>query len=265
MDRLKNKVAIITGSSKGLGEADARLFAQEGATVIIADVDVENGERVAREIGPQATFMRLDVRKEAEWKELIAKIMEKHGRLDVLVNNAGVMEIQTPESLTEEDYRFVLAVSLDGTVFGCKHAIPAMKASGGGSIVNMSSIASIIGEPLVAAYCAAKGGIESYTRCVAVYCAQNNIKIRCNSVHPSGTTTPMVESVGPKLEASGLAPLFEGKAVMDNEPGEPNDVAYMVLYLASDESKFVSGAKMVVDNTTTVTQGAVPPGEGKVC
>ncbi len=264
MDRLKNKVAIITGAAKGLGEADARLFAQEGATVIITDVDVENGERVAREIGPQATFMRLDVRKEAEWKELIAKIMEKYGRLDVLVNNAGVVEFHSPETITEEEYRFVMSVCVDGTVFGCKHAIPAMKASGGGSIINMASIASIIGDPAILAYSAAKGAVESYTRGVAVYCAQNCLNIRCNSIHPSTMDTPMVQTIPERVAGTAVEAMFESRPALEMPIGTPVEVAYMALYLASDESKFVSGAKMVIDMTTTITQGAVPCCEGGV-
>jgi len=235
------------------------LFAQEGAAqVIVTDIDIANGERVAREIGPQATFMRLDVRHEAEWKELIAKVMKKHGRLDVLVNNAGVVELNTPESITEDKYRFVMSVMLDGCVFGCKHAIAAMKASGGGSIINMSSVASIIGDSMVAAYTAAKGGIESYTRSVAVHCAQNCLNIRCNSVHPSTMDTPMVQTLPDKIVAEHLEAMFEGKASLEMPIGNPMEVAYLVLYLASDESRFVNGAKMVIDATSTITQGAVP-------
>ncbi len=260
MDRLKDKVAIITGAAKGLGEADARLFAQEGAKVIITDVDVENGERVAREIGPQATFMRLDVRHESEWEALIAKVMEKYGKLDILVNNAGIVELNTPETITEDKYRLVMSIMADGCVFGCKHAIAAMKVSGGGSIINMSSVASIIGEPMVAAYAAAKGAIESYTRSVAVHCAQNRLNIRCNSVHPSTMDTPMVQTLPDKIAAEHLESMFEGKASLEMPVGSAKEVAYMVLYLASDESMFVSGAKMVIDKTSTITQGAVPVG-----
>lgn len=262
MDRLSGKVAIITGAAKGLGEADARLFAQEGAQVVLTDVDVENGERIAREIGPQAMFMRLDVRREAEWEQLIATVMQRYGRLDILVNNAGVVEVHTPETITEEKYRFVMAVSVDGTVFGCKHAIPAMKASGGGSIINMASIASVIGEPLVASYSAAKGAIEAYTRTVAVHCAQNLLKIRCNSVHPSAMDTPMVRSIPGKMAAADMPDISENKRDTTASPiGRANDVAYTVLFLASDESVFTSGQQFVIDNTMTVTPGVLP-GEG---
>ncbi|MEL7028150.1 MAG: glucose 1-dehydrogenase [Pseudomonadota bacterium] len=259
MGRLDGKVAIITGASKGLGEADARIFAREGAQVILTDVDVENGERVAEEIGSSARFVRQDVRHEAEWTALIDQVMSDYGKLDVLVNNAGVVEVGTIESTSEEAYRFVMAVSADGTFFGCKHAVPAMRKSGGGSIVNMASIASVQGEPYVAAYCAAKGAIEALSRAVAVHCAQHKMNIRCNSVHPSGIVTPMVLSMGEKMETAGLNALREdNQAAGMSKLGEPNDIANTVLFLASDESKFVSGTQIVVDNTMSVTTGLVP-------
>lgn len=258
MGRLDGKVAIVTGGAKGLGEADARLLAREGARVVVTDVDVENGERVAAEIGGQ--FRRLDVRHEAEWIDLIAAVEAEHGALHVLVNNAGVVEAGTPESVTEADYRFIMAVSVDGTVWGCKHAIPAMRRAGGGSIINMASIASICGEPYVAAYCAAKGAVEGYTRAVAVYCAQSRLAIRCNSIHPAGIDTPMVRGIGGKIEASGLPALTEERSAAGmNALGAPNDIGWLVVFLASDESAFISGQQFIVDNTASVTQGAVPP------
>ena len=261
MNRLANKVAIITGAAKGLGEADARLFIAEGATVILTDVDVANGEALAAELGGNAHFRHHDVRHEAEWAALVAEVVARFGRLDILVNNAGVVEIGTPESVTEADYRLVMAVSIDGTVWGCKHAIPAMRASGGGSIVNMASIASLQGEPYVAAYCAAKGAIEAYSRAVAVHCAQSQANIRCNSVHPAGIDTPMVRSVPDKMQRSNLRPLADqGQGAGSNRLGQPVDIANTVLFLASDESRFMSGQALVVDNTASVTQGMVPGG-----
>lgn len=261
MDRLKSKVAIVTGAAKGLGEADARMFAAEGAIVWLTDVDVENGERVAREIGDLARFRRQDVRDEAAWKVLIDEVEAHDGGLDILVNNAGVVEMQSPETITEKDYRFVMGVSLDGTVWGIKHAIPAMKRRGGGSIVNMASIASIQGEYYVAAYCAAKGAIEAYSRATAVYCAQAGYKIRCNSVHPAGIDTPMVRSVPDKVAAANLKPLNEqGSSAGISPLGRPDDIANLVLFLASDESRFISGQAHIIDNTASVTAGIVPGG-----
>lgn len=258
MGRLDGKVAIVTGAAKGLGEADARVMAREGARVILTDVD-EDGARIAEEIGSGARFVRQDVRDEDGWKALIADVMATEGRLDILVNNAGVVEAGNIETTTAEDWRFIMAVSADGTFFGCKHAIPAMKASGGGSIVNMASIASIEGHHTVMAYCAAKGAVEALTRAVAVHCTQTGLPIRCNSIHPAGMDTPMVRGIGGKLAAAGLLP-----AAGDNAPPPPpllgtaEDIAWMVVYLASDESRFVSGQKFVVDNTLTVTPASVP-------
>lgn len=259
MGRLEGKVALITGAAKGLGEADARLFAREGARVILTDVDEANGARVAAEIGSGAQFVRQDVRDEEGWRSLVDEIVREHGRLDVLVNNAGVVEAGTIESTSAEDYRFIMAVSADGTFFGCKHALPAMKESGG-SIINMASIASIQGEHLVAAYCAAKGAVEALTRAVAVHCTQNRLPIRCNSIHPSGIDTPMVRSMQEKLSAAGLlATNADDEPASRSSPlGQAQDIAYAVLYLASDESRFVNGQRLVVDNAMSVTTGRVP-------
>lgn len=258
MGRVQDKVAIITGGAKGLGEAAARLLAAEGARVVLTDIDEANGRRVAAEIGPAASFRVQDVREEAGWRELVASVLAEHGRLDILVNNAGVVEAGTIESTTAEDYRFVMAVSADGTFFGCKHAIPAMRASHGGSIINMASIDSIQGEPLVAAYSAAKGAVEALTRSVAVHCAQGRMNIRCNSVHPSGIDTPMVRGFGAKVMRSGLAPPPNASPHGTSPLGAANDVAYAVLYLASDESRFINGQRLVVDNTMSITAGHVP-------
>ncbi len=254
MGRLAGKVAIITGGAKGLGEADARMFAREGARVILTDVDRENGERIASEIGGEFQFQ--DVREEAGWITLIDDVVARYGRLDILVNNAGVVEPGTIETQTEEEYRFVMAVSADGTFFGCKHAVRVMKATGGGSIINMASIASVQGEPIVAAYAAAKGAIESLTRSVAVHCAKNDYNIRCNSIHPAGILTPMVEGIGPKVLArDDLRPASEGPG--PSKLGEPDDIAYTVLFLASDESKFINGAAIRVDNAKSIVEGVV--------
>ena len=252
--RLENKVAIITGAAMGLGAADATLFAKEGAKVILTDVAADNGQELADKIG--ATFMQQDVTDEERWKEIISDTVNLHGKLDVLVNNAGIVEVGDPENQTTEEYRKTMAVHMDSTFFGCKYSIPVMAESGGGSIVNMCSIASVQGESYVAAYCAAKGAIEAYTRAVAVHCGLKKNGVRCNSIHPSGIITPMVESVPEKMEAKfGGAPNQDAPA---SKQGEPNDIAYAALYLASDESKFMNGAQLRVDNAMSVASGSMP-------
>ena len=252
--RLEGKVAIVTGAAMGLGAADATLFAQEGAKVILTDVVADKGQELADKIG--ATFMQQDVTDEERWKEIIKETVNTHGKLDVLVNNAGIVEVGDPENQTTEEYRKTMAVHMDSTFFGCKFSIPVMTESGGGSIVNMCSIASVQGESYVAAYCAAKGAIEAYTRAVAVHCGLKKNGVRCNSIHPSGIITPMVQSVPEKMEAKfGGAPNQDAPA---SKQGEPNDIAYAALYLASDESKFMNGAQLRVDNAMSVASGAMP-------
>lgn len=264
MNRLEGKIALITGAAKGLGAADARLFAQEGATVILADVDDDCGRRLAEEIGGQACYERLDVRDEAAWKVLIDSIVARHGRLDILVNNAGVVELGTPETIMADDYRFIMAVSVDGVVFGTKHAIRVMRASGGGAIVNMASVAAIQGEANVAAYCAAKGAVDAYTRATAVYCSHNGLGIRANSVLPGGIDTPMVRAL-PAKRAGVAADPFQQRpqAAAVNRLGNAEDVAQLVLFLASDESSFINGQSHVIDDSASVTLGSTRPAQAR--
>ncbi len=255
MGRLAGKVAIITGAAKGLGEADARMFVREGARVILTDVDSANGTRVAAELGEMAEYRHLDVRHDAEWKALVDDVVARHGKLDILVNNAGVVELGDIETQTEKDYRFIMAVSADGTWFGCQHAVRVMKETGGGSIVNMASIASVQGESAVAAYCAAKGAVEGLTRAVAVHCAKSGYNIRCNSIHPAGILTPMVIEVGRQAAMMRGATEALNGGVAATKLGEPDDIAYTVVFLASDESKFINGAAIRVDDAKSVIAG----------
>ena len=169
------------------------------------------------------------------------------------------MEAGHIENTTAEAWRFVMAVSADGTFFGCKHALPAMRRTGGGSIINVASVASLQGHHAVTAYCAAKGAVEALTRAVAVHCTQERLAIRCNSIHPAGMDTPMVRSMGGKLAAAGMVPTNPPPTNAPTTPlGTAEDIANAVLYLASDESRFVNGQKLVVDNTLTVTPGVIP-------
>ena len=258
--RLAGKVALITGAAKGLGEADARLFASEGARVILTDVDEAAGEAVARSIGEQALFVRHDVCAEDQWAALIAEIESGFGGLHILVNNAGIVELGSPEGIDMADYRRIMAVSVDGMVLGCKYAIPAMRRAGGGSIINMSSIAAAQGEPNVAAYSAAKGAVDAYSRCVAVYCAQNGLAIRCNSVLPNGIDTPMVRAMpGKRASLEDVSLLLAEVPGGGNERGVPEDIASLLLFLASDESRWINGQSFLVDNGASVTKGVIPP------
>ena len=258
MKRLDNKVAIVTGGSMGLGEADSRAFIAEGAKVWITDINTEKGETLANELGENARFVKQDVRDEAGWQSLIAQVMEKDGQLDILVNNAGTVEAGTIENHSIEDFKFVMAVSAEGTFLGCKHAIPAIKASGTGSIINMASIASLQGAPNVIGYSAAKGAIEAMTRSIAAYCIGKKYKIRCNSIHPSGIVTPMVMSMREKIDNKKMEAqptLLDGST---SKLGDPSDIANTVVFLASDESRFINGTEIRVDNGISAVSAVVP-------
>lgn len=246
MGRVSGKVAIITGGASGLGKADAELLVAEGAKVVIADINDEAGKALAAEIGDNALYVHLDVTQEDDWKAAIQKTLDHFGRLDVLVNNAGVVVMADPEETTLEQFRFANSIMSEGVFLGCKYAMPAMAASGGGSIINMSSVASHIGYPIFFAYSAAKGAVRSMTKSIAVHCQEKGYDIRCNSLHPGSIETPMVQfATGRAGEAPAEIP--DGKLPLDSA-GAAKDVAYMVLYLASDESRFMNGAEIMLDN-----------------
>lgn len=246
MGRVNGKVAIITGAASGLGAADARLLAREGATVVLTDVNAEKGQALAAEIGGAAVFLKHDVASEADWVRVIGEVEARFGRLDVLVNNAGVVVVADPEATTLDQFRFANAVMSEGVFLGCKYAIPLMKKTGG-SIINMSSVASHLGYPVFFAYAAAKGAVRAMTKALAVHCQMQGYNIRCNSVHPGSIDTPMVANAN---QALGLD-IAEQKA-SSVSVGRPEDVANLVLYLASDESRFMNGAELVLDNALIV-------------
>jgi len=253
MGRVANKVALITGGASGLGLASARRLAQEGATVVIADINLEQGKAAAREI-PGVCFELLDVTREANWIALIDKVIADYGHLDILVNSAGVVRLASIEDTTEEIWRLVNAVGTDGTFYGCKHALRVMKGAGSGSIINMCSTASISGGPGIFAYAASKSAIRGMTKSVACLSTENGYGVRCNSIHPGNMRTPMLQGVQDIVRANDP----QAAQAMENVwVGEPVDVANMVLFLASDESISVNGAAMVIDNTMTITGGTV--------
>ena len=248
MGRLEGKIALLTGGAKGLGEADCRLFAKEGASVIIADVDPD-ARALAEEL--DGTFMHLDVSDEDNWKQVVTDIRTKFGALHVLVNNAGIVEAGHILNTSLSSWRRVNAVSSDGTFLGCQNCIPLMIESGGGSIINMSSVAAIHGQSFVAAYTASKGAVRALTKNIAMYCKEQKNGIRCNSVHPDGVKTPMVVKVATGKETATQADIDALSAF--GNMCEPEDIANLVLFLASEESRFINGAEMLIDNAATIT------------
>ena len=251
MGRVAGKVAIITGAASGMGKADAILLAREGASVVVADLNEKDGQAVAAAIGEAAVFMRLDVTDEDNWQAVIAATVERFGRLDILVNNAGMIALGTIVDTDLASWRKINAVNSDGVFLGCKHAIPVMAESGGGSIVNMSSVAAIQGQSFVAAYSASKGAVRALTKSIAMFCKEQKNGIRCNSIHPDGVKTPMVVKVAMGKDVATQEDIDEvGKF---GNMCEPEDIANLVLYLASDESGFVNGSEMLIDNCSTIT------------
>jgi 3(or 17)beta-hydroxysteroid dehydrogenase len=245
--KMDGKVAIITGGASGLGAEDARVLAAEGAKVVITDVQDELGASVAAEI-PNCIFIHHDVRNEAEWQSVIAATIKAHGRIDTLVNNAGLVRFGTVEELSYADYKLQVDVMLDGTFLGCRAAIPHMSKDGNGSIINMASVAGVKGISAIPAYAAAKGGIISMTRSIAVHCQEQKYRIRVNALVPGGIATPMT--------AQALAQLAGDNAGLEQINnlglGQPIDIANMVLYLACADGKHITGTTITIDNGETM-------------
>lgn len=257
MARVRGKVAFVTGGAVGLGAATAMMLAREGAKVVVTDIQDAPGQAVADGIiaaGGEAIYLHHDVADERAWEEALQRTVGRFGRLDVLVNNAGIGVGCAPEEQTLEDWRRLMSINLDGVFLGTKQAIRTMKArppETGGSIINLSSIEGLVGDPNLGAYNASKGGVRLYTKSVALYCAKAGLNIRVNSVHPGYIWTPMVENY---LRESG--DVEAGRKALDalhpiGHVGDPDDIAYGVLYLASDEAKFVTGAELVIDGGYT--------------
>jgi 3(or 17)beta-hydroxysteroid dehydrogenase len=250
---MADKVVLVTGGAGGLGGATARRMAEEGATVVLADLADEQGQALAQEIGGE--YQRLNVTSEDDWTVAVQAVAARHGRIDVLVNGAGIegdFVNGSPETTSLEQWRKVLSVNLDGTFLGCKHVLPVMKRAGKGSIVNISSMASFLGTPVNVAYGASKAGVQQLTKSVAVHGSRGGMKIRCNSVHPGVIRTRMLEEIyrqiGQVANVSAVeAEQMSLRQVPFGEVGEPDDVAWLILYLASDEAKYVTGSEFMVD------------------
>lgn len=262
--RLKGKIALVTGAAKGIGESIARHFAAEGAFVYVTDIDQTTGQNVASAIGQNARFSLLDVRNEPAWQALTASISEAHGRLDIVVNNAGITGFEEgfvphdPENTTLEAWRKVHETNLDGVFLGCKYAIKAMRVTGQGSIINISSRSGIVGIPTAAAYASSKAAVRNHTKSVALYCAQQNLKVRCNSIHPAAILTPMWEPMlgnGPEREANMAA--FVADTPL-RRFGLPAEVACVAVMLASDESGYLTGTEINIDGGILAGSAGVP-------
>ena len=247
MGRVEGKVALITGAASGLGAADAERLAEEGAIVVLADINASLGREVASTI-PNALFLQHDVRDEAQWQEVVGQTVRRYGRLDILVNNAGFVRFASVEECSLDEFRLHLAVMTEGTFLGCKYGIPAIAKSGGGAIINMASTAGIRGMGAIPAYSAAKGAIIALTRSVAVHCQDKGYKIRVNVLVPGAHDTPMTRQLLTD-EPETAAALAQTEAIA---PGKSKDVADLVLFLASDEARQITGASIVIDNGATM-------------
>ena len=247
MGRLEGKTALVTGAASGIGLQTSIRLAEEGARVMMTDINLEEGLQQAEKLGTNATFLKLDITEEEEWISVLDETVKRYDRLDILVNSAGMVLIADVEQITLEDWRKVHAVNLDGTFLGCKHGVRVMKEFGAGSIINLSSVSGMIGGFNLAAYNSSKGAVRMLTKSVALHCARAGYGIRCNSIHPTFIETPMLESMIRDSPDPEKARQTLVRQVPLRRIGKPDDVANMIVYLASDESTFVTGTEMVID------------------
>lgn len=267
--RLAGKVALVSGAARGIGAAIAGAFAAEGAMVWLTDIRDAEGEATAREIGRDAVFHRLDVRDEGDWRRVVDEVLSVDGRLDVLVNNAGITGFEAdsavaahdPENATLADWRAVHATNLDGVFLGCKHAIRAMRPRKAGSIINISSRSGQVGIPAAAAYASSKAAVRNHTKSVALYCAEQGLAVRCNSIHPGAVLTPMWEPMlgdGPDREERMAAMVADAPL---RRFGDPSEVAALAVLLASDEATYMTGSELTIDGGILAGSAATPAGE----
>ena len=246
--RVAGKIALITGGASGIGRAAAERLAAEGATVIVTDRDGPGAAAAAAALGAPHAAATLDVTDEAGWAAVVGEVVARHGRLDVLVNSAGIGRHGDIESTTLADFRLMYRVNVEGTFLGCRAAVGAMKAHGG-AIINLSSVAGLIGVPDLAGYCASKGAVRLLSKSIALHCAKHGLRIRCNSLHPSFVDTPMVDAMAAAMGEGGRQQL--ARAAPLGRLGHVDDVTAVVLFLASDESAFVTGVELPIDGGLT--------------
>ena len=265
--RLENKIALITGAAKGIGEACAQLFAAQGAQVIVTDIDDATGEQVAdqiRALGGHAEYRHLDVAEESQWLQLVTQLEQDYGHLDILINNAGIIGFNEmpgphdPENMDMAAWHKVNQVNSDSVALGCKYGLRLLKKSKAASIVNMSSRSGLVGIPAAAPYAASKAAIRNHSKSVALYCAQQKYPVRCNSIHPGAILTPLWDAMLGEGETRKEAIKHIAADIPIGHMGEPMDVAYAALYLASDEAKYVTGIELNLDGGILAGSSAAP-------
>ncbi len=242
--RVQDKVALVTGGARGIGAASARLLVEQGAQVLISDIDEQAGAALAEALGPAASFIQHDASDEAQWQRVMIMVAERHGRLDILLNNAGMLQPGNIEETSLREWERLMRVNAASVFLGCRAGIALMKQHGG-SIINLSSVAALAGRDDYLAYSASKGAVAALTRSVAAFCRRRRYRIRCNSLHPDGVLTDMTRGGFPE----GVDP---ARLTIDSDPMNrmclPEDVAASVLYLASDEARAVNGVELRIDS-----------------
>ena len=264
MNRLRGKVALVTGAARGIGEAIARACVAEGAFVVVTDINNAAGQAVTASLGTGAIYRELDVREETHWARTTAEVLRTRGRLDVLVNNAAITGFEDgvvphdPEHASLERWHAVHRTNLDGVFLGCRHAIGAMRPQRSGAIINISSRSGLVGIPGAAAYASSKAAVRNHTKTVALYCAEQGLNIRCNSIHPAAILTPMWEP----LLGSGADRAERMRAFVKDTPlqrfGTPEEVAAVAVLLASDEAAYMTGAELTIDGGLLAGTTAAP-------